>query len=103
MCQDGCPYTIRTRTETGSYKGVSTLECKQLHTLRQGHELSDPTQSFLNAHAEMTPLTSSDVVFRFSETGVPLQGKYDKPHRNVPPPTPLPSWRDLTEHDLTGA
>ena len=45
----------------------------------------------------MTPLTSSDPVFRFSDVGTPLQGKYKKPHRIVPQPTALPPWRDLSE------
>ena len=96
MREDGCSYTFRTREEARiCEKGVIKLRCKQLHTPRRGHELSDPTQSFLNAHVEMTPLTSSDIVYRFSDTGVPLQGNYDKPLRDIPPPTPLPQWRGV--------
>ena len=47
----------------------------------------------------MTPLTSSDLVYRYSDKGIPLQGNYSKPHRDVPPPTPLAPWRDLTEEE----
>lgn len=85
-------------------KAVSTLRYGHLHTLRRGHKLqSDPTQSFLNARVEMTPLTSIDAVFRFSENGLPLQGKYEKPHRDVPASLPLPPWRDLSEEEALSA
>ena len=84
-------------------KAVGTLRFDQLHTLRRDHELTDTTQRFLNSHAEMTPLTSSDVVFRFSEIGRPLQGKYTKPSRCVPAPTALPPWRDLTAVEVLAA
>ena len=74
-----------------SVKALSEVRYDQLHTLRRDHELrSDPAQRFLNSHAEMAPLTSSDQVFRFSENGQPLQGKYEKPRRDVPQPTPRP-------------
>ena len=46
-------------------KAIATLRFDQLHTLRWDHEHQDPSQLFLNSHAEMTPLTSSDLVFRF--------------------------------------
>ena len=65
-------------------KAVATLRFDQLQTLRRDHEHRDHAQRFLNAHAEMTPLTSGDPVFRFSEHGQPLQGKYEKPHRDAP-------------------
>ena len=85
---------VRKRT---SAKAIEELRFNQLHTLRRDRELcSEPSQQFLNCRVEMTPLTSSDPVFRFSDVGTPLQGRYQKPRREVPPPTLLPHWRDLT-------
>ena len=78
-------------------KAISKLRYDQLHTLRRGHEHRDSAQRFLNAQAVMSPLSSTDTVFRFSESGQPLQGKYEKPHRDVQPPTHPPPWRELTE------
>jgi hypothetical protein len=81
---------------------VASLRYDQLHTLRRDYELpTDPDQMFLNAHAEMTPILSSDPVFRFSEVGIPLSGRYSKPERCVPPPTEIAPWRDLTEEEAT--
>ena len=80
-------------------KGVAKIQSNHLHTLRQDYERVDPNQTFLNAHSEMSPLTSSDLVYRYSDKGIPLQGNYSKPHRDVAPPTPLPPWRDLTEDE----
>ena len=76
---------------------MAKLRYDQLHTLRRDYEHNDPAQRFLKAYAEMSPLTSTDVVFRFSERGQPLQGKYEKPQREVQPPTRPPPWRELTE------
>ena len=76
--------------KNGAVKAVTKLRYDQLHTLRREHEHHDPTQRFLNAHAEMSPLSSTDTVFRFSESGQPLQGKYEKTHRDVQPPTHPP-------------
>ena len=78
-------------------EAVCELRYDQLHTLRRDHEHRDPAQRFLNAHAEMSPLSSTDRVFRFSEHGMPLLGRYEKPHREVQPPTLPPPWRDLSE------
>ena len=63
----------------------------------------EPTQGFLNSHTEMPPLTSSDAVFRFSEIGQPLLGKYAKPSRDVAPPRPPPPCRDLSEAEACSA
>ena len=60
-------------SKLAAVKVVATLRYDQLHTLRRTYELkSDPAQGFLNAHAEMTPLTSIDPVFRFFSS---LSGK----------------------------
>ena len=76
----------------------------QLHTLRSKYELQgDTTQLFLNSHAEVSPLTSEDLVYRFNESGTPLQGKYNPPHCYVHPPTPLTPWKDLTEDQAVSA
>ena len=82
---------------------VCELRYDQLHTLRRDHEHRDPVQRFLNAHAEMSPLSSTDPVFRFWEQGQPLHGKYEKPHRDMPPPTLPPPWRELTEAEARSA
>jgi len=89
--------------QLAAVKDVAALRFDQLHTLRRDYELSDNTQRFLNIHAEMTPLTSSDAVFRFSEDGRPLQGEYKVPRRRVPAPTPIPPWRDLTAEEALAA
>ena len=45
-------------------KAAGTLRYDQLQTLRRTYERpTEPTQGFLTAHAEMTPLSSSDAVF----------------------------------------
>ena len=94
---------ISGRTSSG-VKDVSSIRYDQLHALRRIYELgSDPSQSFLNSHADMTPLTSPDLVFRFSDVGQPLAGNYSKPHRTVHAPVPLPPWRDLSETDASCA
>ena len=51
----------------------------------------------------MTPIPSSDPVFRFSEVGEPLCGRYTKPVRSVPPPTQIAPWRDLSEDEARSA
>lgn len=84
-------------------KAISELRFDQLHTLRRTYELQDTNQLFLDSHTEMSPLTSEDPVFRFSENGMPLQGKYEPPNRDVAPPTTLPYWRDLTEAEAEQA
>ena len=64
--RDALILDITTKTFS-AVKAVSTLRFDELHTLRRTYELqSEATQSFLSTHVEMTPLTSSDVVFRFS-------------------------------------
>ena len=79
-------------------KAVATVRYDQLHTLKRTYELpTEPNQGFLTAHAERTPLTSSDPVFRISHVGQPLMGKYTSPNRNVRSPTPLYPWRDLDQ------
>ena len=85
-------------------KALASLRHDQLHTLRRDYELpTDPGQAFLNSHAEMTPIPSSDPVFRFSEVGEPLCGRYTKPVRSVPPPTQIAPWRDLSEDEARSA
>jgi hypothetical protein len=85
-------------------KALADHRLDQMHTLRRDYELgSDPTQRFLNAHSEVTPIASSDPVFRFSEVGQPLHGNYKKPERSVQPPAAIPPWRDLTEADSHAA
>ena len=79
---------------------ANALRYDQIHMLRREHEVeSDRTQGYLKARAEMTPLTSSDAVFCFSDNGQTLMGKYEKPRRDVIAPTPLCSWCDLTEEE----
>ena len=80
-------------------KAAATIRFDQLHTLRRTYEQVQPTQAFLNSHAEITPISSSDPVFRFNDVGHPLLGKYAKPSRIVTPPTPVCSWRDLGEEE----
>ena len=80
---------------------IVCLTYDQIHTLRRDYELKDPDQRFLDAYAEMTPMRSSDPVFRFSEVGTPLCGRYNKPERRVPPPTEIAPWRDLSEEAAT--
>ena len=53
-----------------------------------------PTQT---KQREMFLFTSSEPLFRFSDVGQPLQGKYEVPHRDVPKPIPVAQWRDLSE------
>ena len=77
---------------------INELRFDQLHRIRSTYELQgDAIQLFLNSHAEVSPLTSEDLVYRFNESGTPLQGKYNPPHCYVHPPTPLTPWKDLTE------
>lgn len=102
MKTDALILAIPTR-KLAAVRDVGAVRYDQLHTLRRDHERqSDPTQEFLNAHVEMTPLTSSGPVFRFSDVGQPLAGKY-KPSRDVTPPTPICPSRDLSETDARSA
>ena len=74
--------------KVNAVKAVSELRFNQLHALRRTYELPDDlTQPFINFHVEMSHLTSDDPVFRFSENGVPLQGKY-QPHERCRPSHP---------------
>jgi hypothetical protein len=88
-------------------KAVSEIRFNELHALRNIYEAkSDRTQRFLNSYADMTPLDSNDSndsVFRFSERGLPLQGNYETPHRDVPPPAEIPPWRNLSEEEAVSA
>ena len=81
-------------------KAISDMRFDQLHTLRRTYELpSDPTQPFINSACEMSSLASEDLMFRFSEKGLPLQGTYTTPSMDVAPPTPVAPWRYLSEEE----
>ena len=86
--------------KVAAVKAISDLRFDQLYTLRRTYELpSAPTQPFINSAREMSPIASEDLVFRFSEKGLPLQGTYTPPHMDAPPPTPVPCWRDCSEEE----
>ena len=81
---------------------ICDIKFDQLHELRRKYELgSDPDQLFLNSHAEVSPISSNDPVFRFSEIGNTLMGNYSKPSRSVSHPEVVPPWCEYNDTAAT--